>query len=76
MANKFKHIDDSVFRVIGEKADGTREVLQGPYTSRGVARGQATHLRNEQVEVENRYGLAPLFTEIYAEETIPNWFRV
>lgn len=76
MANKFRNLDDSVFRVIGETSDGTKVVLQGPYASRGVARGQATSLRNAQVFDEGKYGIAPSYVDIYAQETIPNWFRV
>lgn len=76
MANRFKTIDDSVFRVIGERYDGTREVLQGPYTSRGVARGQATSIWNTQTLREIKYGERPEYVDIYAEETKPAWFRV
>jgi hypothetical protein len=76
VANKFKHLDDSVFRVVGEKADGTLEVLQGPYASRGVARGQATALRNQTTGVRDRDALADEYVDIYAQETKPNWFRV
>lgn len=76
MANRFKSIDDSVFRVIGERYDGTREVLQGPYASRGVARGQATSIRNIQILREIKYGERPEYVDVYAEETKPNWFRI
>lgn len=76
MANRFKSIDDSVFRVIGERHDGTREVLQGPYASRSVARGQATSIRKSQSFREIKYGERPEYVDIYAEETKPAWFRI
>lgn len=76
LANKFKDINDSVFRVVGEKSDGSLVVLQGPYASRGVARGQATTLRHAQADVWVRHGIEPKYTDIYAQETTPKWFRV
>lgn len=76
MANKFKSIDDHVYRVVGELADGTIEVLQGPYASRAVARSQATANRTEQAYMEYKYGKSPKYVDIYAQETVPDWFRV
>jgi hypothetical protein len=76
VANKFKKITDHVYRVVGEKSDGTMVVLQGPYANRGVARGQATGLRNEQIEAESRYGIEPEYARIFAQETVPEWFEI
>lgn len=77
MANKFKDVNDSVFRVVGEKADGSLEVLQGPYASRGVARGQATVILKVHRRWEAAHPADPIeYVDIYAQETKPDWFRV
>ena len=76
MSNRFRNIDDHVYRVVGELPDGTLEVLQGPYTNKGTAKGLATRMNRGQDRTMRQYNVPEEYVRIFAQETVPNWVDI
>jgi len=87
MANKFKTEEDCVYRVIGiyfELEADFREsqglprykVVNGPYASRTVARGQRTAEENAQDWRVKHYNQEPRFERYEIQECVPTWTTI
>lgn len=76
MPNRFRSIDDHVYRVVGVTQTGRMDVLQGPYANRAVAKGQATAYRNDQIRDDEIFGIPPKYVRIFAQETVPVWTEI